>query len=893
MKQDSVKIILSVLFLLVFPYLPLSAQPAFEITSRFKNIPLAKVFSQLEKKYPISFSYDNDAVQGIVIQAEFKKQCLKSVLQSLLTEHGLDYELIKSQYVLVKKLKAQPAALDKEHSPTITFCGRVLNEDTGELLVGAMAALKSGLGGAVTAPDGAFHFTSKYVSNDTLVISCLGYKMVKIPVLRPGTSPCRDVYLALSIQWMKEVEVADFATNMLNYDTLGNATTFRPERIPILPGWGEPDVSRVLLLLPGMNNIDEGVGNLSVRGGTPDQNLILWDKIPIYHGGHFFGLYDAINPYVVQKVDFYGGNFSASYGGRTSSVIDVAAKPQFNDRKWHGTAGFNLLHAYGFLEAPLISNKVKVMLAGRRSYSDLVQSETYQSLFNQVFQNGRVVSERETHNPQDSTVSWKPTFFYFDVNAKCLWDVAKKHKVSASLYQGKDQLKYYYRYSDPFYFFTSRDGLSTENFGISTQYAGEWSEQLKADYSLAISRFHNYYSYAYSWDRQRPKEYLHRQLNKLEDITLKLNHKFNIDSKTAIAFGYQFSRYAHKIRYRDIAFGDPQRVNRYRDSTDSGLHTLFVESHIKFNSSWLLQLGMRENYYQSHQRFYHEPRVLLQWSFPHSLWRLQTSFGQYYQFLFQSLQWNSVGVGAPFWQASSKGNPAQHTWQGTIGFQYDKPNLYIRAEGYIKRLNGLTSETLRLKPDQENPYTFDGSSQAKGIDFLLRKSWYPYSFWVSYSLGKVTQHFPGLNFNVSFPSQSDVRHRLVLVNMYTLKNFDFSLNLNYRSGQPVTAPDTLYQVECNECVNGFTQRLGYLRLNTLRLREVIRVDMAVNWKWRHPQWEARIGLSIYNLLNRINILDKDFVLDLPPINQPQIGSLREINRRAAGLTPNLVVQFRF
>ena len=886
----------SFLLILIFSFCTIlsTAQKALEVTARFNKIPLAKVFSKLEGKYPISFSYDDDLVKGIIIQADFKNQHLKSVLQTLLTANDLDYELLEGRYILIKKRRL-PTIIEKEETaPTTSFCGRVLNEDTGDPLIGAVVALKSRLGGAIASENGEFQFSAKFTPRDTLLISYLGYELVKIPVFRSGSSPCRDIYLSLSIQWMKAVEVRDFATDMLNYDTLGNAAVFRPERIPILPGWGEPDVSRLLLLLPGVASADEGVGNLSVRGGTSDQNLILWDKIPIYHTGHFFGLYDAINPYVVQKVDFYGGNFSASYGGRTASIIDVAAKPQFNDGKWHGTAGFNLLHAYGFLEAPILRNKLQLMIAGRRSYADLVQSGTYQNLFNQVFQNGRVVSEKEERGNRDSaSVSWQPIYYYFDINAKCLWNISKDHKFSASLYQGKDQLDYYYRYNDPNYFFASRDRLSTENLGISTQYAGNWSSKLKADYAVSISRYRNQYSYLYGWDRLQPKEYLHLQYNRLEDITVKLNHSYQLTEKNVLSFGYQFSRYAHQVRFRDITFADRDADSHYRDSTTSGLHTLFAELKFSPKPGWLLQLGVRENYYEIHHKFYQEPRMLIQWAPSKTPWRFQASFGKYYQFLFQSLQWNSVGVGAPFWQASSSEIPAQQTWQGILGVQYEKPNLYIRVEGYLKKLTGLTSVTLKLKQEQENPYTFDGTSKAKGIDFLLRKTWHPYSLWLSYSLGRVTQSFPGLNFDQPFSAQQDIRHTLSIVNMFAYKNFDFSLNLNYRSGQPYTAPDTVYQVECSECVDGVTQKLGYQRLNTKRLQEVIRVDLGINWKWRHPGWEARIGLSVYNLLNRVNLLDKDFILDLPPINQPQIGSLREIKRRAAGITPNLVVQVRF
>ena len=870
------------------------AQAGPVISANFRNVPLPEVFNMLEKKYPLSFSYDDALVRSVRITARFRREPLESALRALLTPHRLDFEILENHYVLIKNGPQETVPPPRETAPPVgfTYCGKVVGPDTGEPLPGAFVRLKTNGAGAMTNGQGLFRFTTPFIARDSLIVSCMGFDTQTFPLGTPGAQPCRDYMLRPSQVFLESTVIRDFATDLLRLDSTGRSTEFKPQRLPTLPGWGDPDVLRVLQLLPGVQSMGESAAALHVRGGTPDQNLVLWDNIPIYHTGHFFGLYDAFNPYIVQEVRFFSGNFGAEYGGRTSSVIDISGKPQYDDGRWHAGLGANLLHLHGYVEMPFRKDKWRVLVAGRRSYSDLIKSRTYQNLFNQIFQNGRVVFEREQESENQDAITWKPRFYYYDYNLKSLWTPNDKHHLALSAYAGKDVLNYRFTYDDGTDFLTTSDALANGNHGLGFEYKGQWSPAFKASYNASLSRYAGSYVFRVSLDPATEEQYALRQRNLLSDLTLRLNHDYRFSEQGSLGFGYQSSVYGHEIEQLDFdhVLGTVDRI--FTDTSTALLHTVYGEARLMLTDRLLVQLGFRENYYAPHRYFYSEPRFFAQWKPGGKGWRLKASYGKYYQFLFQLRSWNSLGVGDASWLIANEFLPAQETWQGTAGVQFDNERMLFSLEVYGKHSLHLTSVNLPLKPEIDNPYTFEGTSDARGIDLLLRRRWNQYSVWLSYSLGRVDQRFPGLNYDEKFPARHDVRHNLNVVHMLATKQMDFSLNVHLNSGIPYSVPG-VYDVECAECYAGTTQGLYYDRLNTARLPAVLRLDLAANWKIEREKWRAKIGFSIYNLLNGENLLDKDFLLELPAPEEPQIGTLQVLNRRAAGLTPNLVLQFGF
>jgi outer membrane receptor protein involved in Fe transport len=190
----------------------------------------------------------------------------------------------------------------------------------------------------------------------------------------------------------------------------------------------------------------------------------------------------------------------------------------------------------------------------------------------------------------------------------------------------------------------------------------------------------------------------------------------------------------------------------------------------------------------------------------------------------------------------------------------------------------------------ERPLAYDGESTATGFDLLIRKRLPPYSLWLAYSLAEVKQTFPQLNGGLPYPARHDIRHRLNWVNMLSLKHWDFAANLALRSGSPYSRPQVV-KTPCADCtMDSLTYALDFEKLNNLRLPGSVRVDLSATYKWAKKRSTGKAGLAVYNLLNRKNFLDKDFLLNTPPYDEPQSSfDLQELGRLAAGITPSFFV----
>ncbi|MEK7254291.1 MAG: TonB-dependent receptor, partial [Bacteroidota bacterium] len=380
---------------------------------------------------------------------------------------------------------------------------------------------------------------------------------------------------------------------------------FKPDKIATLPGWGEPDVLRLLQFLPGVGSLDESASRLYVRGGTPDQNLIQLDGIPIYHTGHFFGLYDAFNPFIVSEVDVWRGNFGAEFGGRNSSVIDIDSKSELNT-KTQGGVGLNLLSLQGYLLFPMKKNKSSLLVAGRRSYTDLIQSTTYQNLFNQLFQNGKVVLERQQLE-DNQYFSWNPDFNYGDFNLKFAWHGKRQRESAFSLYFGEDHLDYRFAYDDSSYFASTNDVIAARNMGISWQHRAQWSPVFQVKYKVALSAYAN--DYAFLWndnDRSQPFTYRFDRNNSLTEFAMQFHHDWQVSEQHRMSFGYQFSGQEARLIYSDTTPATGLANLIANDTTRSGLHTFYGEFRYQVSPRFEFMLGIRENHFidRTSCRFY-------------------------------------------------------------------------------------------------------------------------------------------------------------------------------------------------------------------------------------------------------------------------------------------------
>ncbi len=882
-------------------------QPSPTLSANFRNTDLRAALDFFEKNSGISFSYDDEALKGVRVTVQFQALPLREAMKRTLSGTGLGCEVIDQKYVLIKKLDTSQSSSSPLKSreigtgsetlkpeilkpiPSLALCGTILDAETNEPLPGATAHIKDTPHGTATDADGKFKLEGDFSKDDSLIISYLGYRQQAFVVRPLLVKPCQTYRLKYDAVNMPDVIISEFATDMIRLSESGSYK-FDRKKMPTLPGWGEPDVLRSLQLLPGIGSADESGSRLNVRGGTPDQNLVMLDGIPVYHTGHFFGLYDSFNPFVVDQVEVWRGNFGAEYGGRNSSVIDISSKKDFPSKTRWGI-GMNLLSTQAYVDIPLKKERIALLIAFRRSYIDGLQATAYQNFFKQLFQNGRVDFGQQA-TAQDQRYTWNPFLNFGDANIKLRWRTRKAAENALTLFVSGDHLDYHFEKNDSTDYFKTDDVMDTQNTGLSWMHKANWSPKFKVRYHASLSGFSN--TYAFLWNATDPnRDFAYRlnRDNRMTEFRSNFHHDWQRNERQRLSFGYQYNAQEAVLAYSDTNAVELTSHILWNDTVRSAQHTFYAEFGYQATDRLNISLGLRGTLFPARGLNYTEPRISFNW-YPWGKqqagsWQVKGGVGRYWQFVFQMLDFNELGIGEPLWALASENTPAQELWQYTLGIGKETSNTLLDLEVYWKRNRNLTTANLLLESSFGTNF-FDGESKAAGLDVLWRKRWAKYSLWLSYSLSKVELRFPELNLGLPYPARHDIRSRINFVNTYTLRKWEFSANLHLRSGIPYSPTPSIFETPCASCPDGIERRLYFERLNTNRLEGLARLDLSVTWKWQKRRNNGKLGIAIYNFTNRQNILDKDYLLQSPPDDQSPY-TVKELSRIAARSTPSFFV----
>ena len=278
--------------------------------------------------------------------------------------------------------------------------GVVKDAESGESLPFANIILKGTKHGTMANSDGYFVLVDAPVDTCTIEVRYIGFKTQVITVVNiPEGLPPLTIEMKQELYEIEGMTVKGRQTEMLDASRQVSRVTVSPREITTLPNIGEVDVFRVLQLLPGISGASDGESGLYVRGGTPDQNLVLFDGMTIYHVDHFFGFFSAFNADAIKDIQVYKGGFPAEYGGRTSSVVNLTGKSGNMNKTELGIGG-NLLSVHGNYEIPLPNNLGSFLITGRRSYTDFIQSDLYNSIY-------ELTTGEETANSRGGDERWR------------------------------------------------------------------------------------------------------------------------------------------------------------------------------------------------------------------------------------------------------------------------------------------------------------------------------------------------------------------------------------------------------------------------------------------------------------------------------------------------------
>jgi hypothetical protein len=665
---------------------------------------------------------------------------------------------------------------------------------------------------------------------------------------------------SMSIQLLEEITVSNYLTRGITLKTNGT-TQIKSQGFGILPGLIEPDVLQTIQALPAIQSSDERISNLNVRGGTHDQNLILWDGIKMYQSGHFFGLISAFNPYLTKDVIVSKNGSSASYGDGVSSVIDMRSSNKI-ELKDNAGIGLNLVNADAYYKGH-INNKLGVQLSARRSLTDLLTTPTYDEYFKRIFQ--------DTDLTNSSTISQNERFYFYDVSAKFIYAISPKDNFQFNALNIYNNLNYdeRSRINDIDEVLNSK--LTQRNLALGITYNRTWSDKVKTSAQIYLS---NYNLDATNFDVSNNQRLI--QKNKVLDTGLKLDLTYKPDQTINYFGGYQFS---------EVGVSNLEDVNNpvFRRLAIEVLRTHSIFNEIGFSSQSKqtnVRIGIRTNYIEKFSEIYFEPRFSFSQRFlTHYRLELLGELKSQTTSQIIDLQNDFLGVEKRRWVVSNNDDiPIIKSKQFSVGLHYNKNKLLISAEAYIKKVDGITTRSQGF----QNQYQFIntiGHYNIKGIDFLVNKQIANLSSWFSYSLSQNNYIFNDLNFGKEFPNNIDIRHSMKFGSSLTYNKLKLAVGINWRSGKPFTKPNA------NNPVTG--NFINYDLPNHENISQYLRTDISAIYNFKlNKTINASAGFSFWNVTNNKNIINTYYTInDSESTNKVELESL--------GITPNFSFRVHF
>ena len=865
------------------------------ISNKFQGTSLEKVFNIWTFNHKLDINYNKEDIAGIEIYGNIEDATLEEAFQKILYNTPLEFKMYDDRTVEIYKSneKKVEQKIYSQISKNVTLSGIVKDNLTGETLPYANIIVQNSQIGAQSNIDG--HFSLFGIPSDTtsLEISYLGYvsKSIKLNPdldksnIEIGLTPNNLIVDEITIKATKKEQLMKASTGI-------SRIGMSPAALAQLPSYGEKDIFRSLQLLPGISGSNESSSGLYVRGGTPDQNLVLFDGFTVYHVDHLFGFFSAFNTNAVKDVQLYKGGFDAKYGGRLSSVVELTGKDG-NTKDLNMGVGFSLLSVNAFVEAPFADGKGSFLVAGRRSF----QSSFYNNIFGAYTES----NEAQSDIPQTPLArrfgqqEVQPNTYFYDLNAKATYRPNDRDVFSFSFYNGKDDLDnsrnidqtaFANRFVDIDFSFEQQSTDLTEwgNWGTSAKWSRKWGDRFYSNANMSYSNYFSHRDRTNNLAITRADTTITRNTgsyeeNDLKDISLKIDNEFKISQNNQLDFGLQST-------WNNIEYNFTQNdTTTILDRLDEGQTTTFyIQDRHTFGNKLILRGGLRTSHYSPTNELYFEPRASLSYLLTDQI-KLKGAWGKYYQFANRIVREDIQQGSRDFWLlADDETVPVSSALHHIAGISYETEKWLFDIEAYQKKLDGLSEYSTRFVPQgvgvdrvlNYEEFFHTGTGIAKGIEFLVQRKVGKLTGWVGYTLGEVKYDFEAFGDEPFFANQ-DVTHELKLVGNYKLGNFSLGATFIYATGKSYTAPTGYYQLELLD--GSTTDFFEVSDKNALRYDDYHRLDISGTYDFNLGNSKASAGLSLTNIYNRNNTWYNEYeVIE---------GELLETNVSLLGFTPSL------
>lgn len=726
---------------------------------------------------------------------------------------------------------------------TYNLSGVIKNEQ-GERVFGAVVSVKGPLTTATSTDfDGKYSLT---VLPGVYTITIEGFGLVT----QTQTLEIRqDIPLNLS---MKEdaiiveevvIEAPDKVEQNVTSTDMGKVELDMKDMKKIPALLGEVDAMKTLQLLPGVQSAGEGVGGIFVRGGSVDQNLVLLDDAPIYNPSHLFGFFSVFNSGAIDNVTLYKGMIPGQYGGRLSSVVDFKGKkPNLDSLTAEG--GIGIVSSKLTVQAPIVKGKNGFMLAGRRTYIDVLSK---------AFENEE--EERQA-----------VPYYFQDYNFRFYHKFSEKDELLYSGYYGDDVLS----------FDLLDDRVEADISWGNIMSSLTWKHQFNDDLDMDVIGYYTFYRFK---AETRFDDLETNAASKIRDYGFKTIFNQYISEKHRLQYGGELI--FHKYTPRDIESGSLTgteyesgflNIDRYAREG-----ALFFEDEININKKLRANLALRWSIFsqtgpyntldeinefeadtvtydkdqvvKTYTAF--EPRLGLRYLVGKN-GALKASIVRNNQYVHLA---SFTGNNLPFdaWVPSSDVIEPQSGWQYALGYfrNFNDNTTSSSIEIYYRNMENVIDFNESFVPSLNDDVEFQlvaGRGWAYGAEFLLRKEKGKFQGWLGYTLSWTTLQFDEINEGNPYPSKYDRRHDLSVVAMFEpTPKWTFSATFVYGTGQPVTIQEGKYFIG-ESIINIYGPRNGF------RMPAYHRLDLGITWKPMHSKkrFKSQWTLAVYNVYNRAN-----------------------------------------
>jgi hypothetical protein len=738
-----------------------------------------------------------------------------------------------------------------------TISGYINDSKNGEAMIGVKVVIPSINQGAVTNTYGFYSLT---VPSGVYQIE---FRSGIYPIETKNIDLSKDVTynieLGSQVMDLQEVIINAKKNDNVNSTKMGQME-LEMEKIKTLPAFmGEVDVVKTLQLLPGVSSVAEGGQGFYVRGGGPDQNLVLLDEGVVYNAAHLFGFFSVFNADAVKSVNLIKGGMPANFGGRMSSVLEVNMN-EGNNKRFKMTGGIGAISSRLTLEGPIVKDKGSFIVSARRTYIDVLM---------------------KAFIPDTSPFAGSSYFFY-DFNAKLNYRLSQKDKIFISGYYGKDVFN-----------FSDREGGFNARMPWGNGIAAvRWNHLFTNKLFMNVTGTFSDYMFKFG---SAQDQFRFELASGVRDIGGKVDFSYFPNSKHSLKWGgnYIFHTFtptsvsaqtdsvvfntgaAQKLFSHETAFyvldefdlNDKLKFNvglRYSMFHHVGPFTRFIkgdgistpDSTVQYNNGDLI-------------KFYHglEPRFSMRWLLPDNS-SIKAGYAYNYQYVHLT-SLSAVSLPTDIWYPTTDIAKPEKGWQASVGYfrNFLDDKFETSVEVYYKKMDNMIEfKEGALPGDNVNDNTDNllvfGEGWAYGIEFFIKKNVGKFTGWIGYTWAKTDRRFPDLNEGKIFPAKYDRRHDLSVVASYKFsERWTFSTSFVYATGNTLTLPSSWYVHEQNLLFNygarNSTRMAPYHRLDISATRydkpTKVVVDKVTGQEvQKKKKFRSNWAFSVYNVYSRAN-----------------------------------------